>query len=202
MKSKFKIFNISLAFALIFSILLSLVSFEASCEDLRKNVFRLHVIANSDSLEDQGLKLLVRDAILRESDELFLGADTLGEAITSANSNIPVITNIAQTTVRDAGYDYKVTVSVEKSFFDTRVYDDFTLPAGVYDALKIEIGEAKGKNWWCVLFPSICVGAAGDLSDTVGQNAVTVAKNSSRFIMRFKIVEFYETLKNKLRKMR
>ncbi len=202
MKSKFKIFNVSLAFSLVFSILLSLVSFEASCEDLRKNVFRLHIIANSDSAEDQSLKLLVRDAILRESGELFLGADTLEEAIASANSNIPVITNIAQTTVRDAGYDSKVTVSVEKSFFDTRVYDDFTLPAGVYDALKIEIGEAKGKNWWCVLFPSICVGAAGDLSDTAGNSAVTVAKNSSRFIMRFKIVELYETLKNKLRKIR
>ncbi len=202
MKKRIKIFNMALVCALVFTVLYSMVSFEAGCENLRQNVFRLHIIANSDSDGDQALKLLVRDAILRDSEELFLGADTLDEAIISAEKNIPILTGIAQNTVRDNGYDYPVTVSVNKSFFDTRVYDDFTLPAGVYDALKIEIGEAKGKNWWCVLFPTICVGAAGDLSDTAGQGAVAIAKNGSRFVMRFKIVELYETFKNKWRKIR
>ncbi|MBQ2274809.1 MAG: stage II sporulation protein R, partial [Clostridia bacterium] len=86
----------------------------------------------------------------------------------------------------------------DKTFFDTREYDDFSLPAGVYDALVLEIGKAKGKNWWCVIFPSICVGAAGDLSDTASDSAVNIAKNSQKFVVKFKIVEVYEKIKNKI----
>ena len=106
------------------------------------------------------------------------------------------IEKIAKDTIKKEGYDYGVSVKVDESFFGTRVYDDFTLPAGVYEALKIEIGKAEGKNWWCVLFPSICVGAAGDLSDSASDGAVKIAKGGSRFIIRFKIVELYETVKN------
>ncbi len=196
MKTKFKIFNLSLAAALIFSILISMVSFDAKCENLRDNVLRLHIIANSDSQNDQALKLRVRDAILEESEQLFLGADTLDDAIVLTKQNIPKIEKIAKDTIKKEGYDYGVSVKVEDSFFGTRVYDDFTLPAGVYEALKIEIGKAEGKNWWCVLFPSICVGAAGDLSDSASDGAVKIAKGGSRFIIRFKIVELYETVKN------
>ena len=196
MKTKFKIFNLSLAAALIFSILISMVSFDAKCENLRDNVLRLHIIANSDSQNDQALKLRVRDAILEESEQLFLGADTLDDAIVLTKQNIPKIEKIAKDTIKKEGYDYGVSVKVEDSFFGTRVYDDFTLPAGVYEALKIEIGKAEGKNWWCVLFPSICVGAAGDLSDSASDGAVKIAKGGSRFIVRFKIVELYEIVKN------
>lgn len=196
MKTKFKIFNLSLAAALIFSILISMVSFDAKCENLRDNVLRLHIIANSDSKSDQTLKLRVRDAILEESEQLFLGADTLDDAIVLTKQNIPKIEKIAKDTIKKEGYDYGVSVKVDESFFGTRVYDDFTLPAGVYEALKIEIGKAEGKNWWCVLFPSICVGAAGDLSDSASDGAVKIAKGGSRFIIRFKIVELYETVKN------
>lgn len=196
MNTKFKIFNISLAAALIFSVLLSMVSFNAKCENLRENVFRLHIIANSDSKNDQQLKLKVRDAILKESDALFLGADSLEDAIALTKENIPKIEKIANNTIKESGYDYSVSVKVEESFFDTRVYDDFTLPAGVYEALRVEIGAAKGKNWWCVLFPSICVGAAGDLGDTASEEAVEIATGGSRFIVRFKIIEVYESIKN------
>ena len=196
MNTKFKIFNVSLAAALIFSVLLSMVSFNAKCENLRENVFRLHIIANSDSKTDQQLKLKVRDAILNESDALFLGADSLEDAIALTKENVPKIEKIAKETIREEGYDYSVSVKVEESFFDTRVYDDFTLPAGVYEALRVEIGAAKGKNWWCVLFPSICVGAAGDLGDTASEDAVEIATGGSRFIVRFKIIEVYESIKN------
>ncbi len=145
MKPKIKILNISLAIAFIFSILLSLVTFEAQCDDLRQNVFRLHIIANSDSEEDQALKLKVRDAILKESEALFGDSRTLEDAILSTRKNLPLIESVAQKAIEDNGYDYSVRVSVKSSFFDTRVYDEFMLPAGVYEALKIEIGEAKGK---------------------------------------------------------
>ncbi len=198
MCSKFRMFNISLAIALIFSVLLSMTSFDASCEELRSNVLRLHILANSDSAEDQRLKLSVRDALLNESEGLFTGADTLSEAVVLADGNKDVIKRIAENTLRENGCDYPVSVSVGEAFFDTRVYDDFSLPAGVYDALKIEIGRAEGKNWWCVIFPSICVGAAGDLSDTASDSAVNIAKNSDKFVIKFKVVEVYEKIKNKI----
>ena len=198
MKSKLKLFNISLCVALVFSILLSLVSFDASCEELRQNVLRLHILANSDSEKDQVLKLSVRDALLREGEGLFSGADTLDDAKVLAAANADTIKSIAERTLREQGSDYPVKVKVDKTFFDTRVYDDFSLPAGVYDALTLEIGNAEGKNWWCVIFPSICVGAAGDLSDTASDSAVHIAKNSQRFVIRFKIVEVYEKIKNKI----
>ena len=198
MKSKIKVFNISLCIALVFSVLLSMTSFDASCEELRQNVLRLHILANSDSKEDQALKLSVRDALLNEGEGLFLGADTLNDAKVLASANAETIKQIAERTLNEQGCDYPVKVKVDKTFFDTRVYDDFSLPAGVYDALTLEIGKAQGKNWWCVIFPSICVGAAGDLSDTAPKNAVNIAKNSQKFVIKFKIVEVYEKIKNKI----
>ncbi len=198
MKNKIKILNISLAAAFIFSILLSFVTFEARCEDLRKNVFRLHIIANSDSAEDQALKLKIRDAILAESENLFSDADSLEDAIRLTESKLPQIKEVAERVIRDEGFSYSVKIGVDKAFFDTREYDDFVLPAGNYDALKIEIGEAAGKNWWCVLFPSICIGSAGDLTDTARNDSASVAKNPKKYTIRFKIVEWYETIKRKI----
>lgn len=196
--NKIKILNISLAIAFIFSILLSFVTFEARCNDLRENVFRLHIIANSDSAEDQSLKIAVRDAILAESETLFFDTQSLDDAILTTEKALPQIKRIAERVIAKEGYSYNVEVSISNSFFDTRVYEDFVLPAGEYEALKVEIGEAKGKNWWCVLFPSICVGSAGDLSDAVDNKSAQVAKNPKKYTVRFKIVEWYETIKRKI----
>ncbi|MBR3593962.1 MAG: stage II sporulation protein R [Clostridia bacterium] len=198
MKTKKRILNLSLALALIFSVLLSFVTFEANCEDLRENVFRLHIIANSDSDEDQALKIAVRDAILAESDNLFGECKSLSEAKIKARESLAQIGEIAERVIAENGYSYMVSVSVEEAFFDTRVYDDFTLPAGNYEALRVEIGKAEGKNWWCVLFPSICVGAAGKLTDTTREDSAYVAQNSDRYTVRFKIVEWYERLRSKI----
>ncbi len=196
--NKIKILNISLAIAFIFSILLSFVTFEARCNDLRENVFRLHILANSDSAEDQSLKIAVRDAILAESETLFSDTQSLDDAILTTQKALPQIKRIAERVIAEEGYSYNVKVSISNSFFDTRVYEDFVLPAGEYEALKVEIGEAKGKNWWCVLFPSICVGSAGDLSDAVDNKSAQVAKNPKKYTVRFKIVEWYETIKRKI----
>ena len=198
MKNKIKILNISIAAALIFSILLSFVTFEAHCDDLRENVFRLHIIANSDSPEDQELKLLVRDAVLKDSEPLFAGCDSLSAAKAITKENLEKIKKTAEKTIAEQGYDYVVRIAVGQSFFDTRVYEDFVLPAGNYDALKIEIGRAEGKNWWCVLFPSICIGSAGKLSDTAREDSAAVAANPSKYTVRFKIVEWYEIIKSKI----
>ncbi len=198
MKRKIKILNISIAFALIFAILLSFATFEAHCDDLRQNVFRLHIIANSDDRADQELKLKIRDALLLESEELFSEAESLEEAISLTRENIGEIKEIAERVIAENGYSYPVSVSVGKAYFDTRVYDDFVLPAGNYDALKIEIGRAEGKNWWCVLFPSICIGSAGKLSDSVSKSTESVAQNGQKYIFKFKVIEWYEKIKAKI----
>lgn len=198
MTSKIKALNISLVFALVFSLMLSMVSFEVDCQNLRDNVFRLHIIAASDSEEDQKLKLIVRDALLRESENLFLGDNDLESAKASAEENIEIITEIANNALRENGCDDTVSVSVGKSYFDTRIYDEYTLPAGTYDALKIEIGEAEGQNWWCVLFPSICVGACSNLNESASDSAANIAENGEKYVVKFKIVEIYEEIKIKI----
>ncbi len=199
MKSKisFKIFNISLCLGLLSAIFLSLASFNASCEDLRKNVLRLHIIANSDSQEDQSLKLKIRDEILSKSEDLFESASDIETAINIATEKTQEFCDIANKVIKENGYDYSVTAMIGESYFETREYDDFTLPAGYYESLIVKVGKAEGKNWWCVIFPEICIPAAskGDLTDTVCQSSAKIAKENERYVMRFKAVEIYERIK-------
>lgn len=196
-KISFKIFNVALCFGLISAIFLSLAVFDARCEDLRKNVLRLHIIANSDNADDQNLKLEIRDEILSQSTDLFDTAIDITSAKIIAEQRLLEFKEIAEQVISDNGFDYTVSVKLDKSFFETRVYDDFTLPAGIYDSLLITIGEGKGKNWWCVIFPEICVSAAskGDLTDTVSNESANVAKSQKRYKAEFKIVEVYQKIK-------
>ena len=205
MKMKFnsKTFNLALCAALICSIFLSLAQFDAACEDLRQNVLRLHIIANSDSETDQSLKLKVRDSILNSSGELFEGTDNIEDAIIEAQNNLEALENIAKSVVLENGFSYNVKARVGKSYFETRHYDGFSLPAGEYDSLIITIGEGKGKNWWCVIFPEICLPAAmdkGQLSDVVSDQTADIAEHPQKYVMKFKIVEIYEDLKKIVKK--
>ena len=192
-----KTFNLALFFGLMCAIFLSFADFNASCEDLRTNVLRLHIIANSDSTADQQLKLKIRDGILNESTRLFGEARDTEEALLIAEDNIDLYCDIANRVIAENGFSYKATARVGDSYFETREYEDFTLPAGYYKSLIISVGEAKGKNWWCVIFPEVCIPAAsGSLSDTVSEKSSEVANRSNRYIMRFKAVEIYENIKN------
>lgn len=132
-------------------------------EQLRKSVLRLHILANSDSEEDQRLKLCVRDALLEHSDELFGNSENLEEAESAVQEAMPEIISIAEETLREQGCHSKVTAKLADVTFDERVYENITMPAGKYRALRIEIGEAKGHNWWCVMYPPLCLPAAEDV---------------------------------------
>lgn len=202
MKTKLKFskkaFHLALISALVCSLFLALAQFDVACEDLRQNVLRLHIIANSDSDIDQELKLKVRDGILGSSKDLFNPTDDINSAITKAENELYNFERTAESIVKECGFSYTVNAKIGKSYFKTRQYTDFTLPAGEYDSLIITIGEGKGKNWWCVIFPQICLPAAmdkGELSDTVTEGSATVAEHPQRYVMRFKIVELYEDLK-------
>ncbi len=153
-----KIFYIiSLIFLLFSFVLISLTSYANTVsEDLSNNFFRLHILANSDSNEDQNLKLKIRDNIIEYMNTLSYSGLTKEEAINLTNSNLENFKKIAEKIILDEGYNYPVSLEIGNFYFPTKEYGNISLPAGYYDALKIEIGEAKGKNWWCSLFPPLC----------------------------------------------
>ena len=196
MKTKIKI---SILFGLVCAILLSMTNFTALCDDLRQNVLRLHIVANSDSTEDQNLKLKIRDEILKETGNLFLGTKDLSQAEKTAEESLKLFEDIANRVIKEEGFDYKATVSLGDQFFETRHYETFSLPAGTYRSLIVKLGKAEGKNWWCVIFPSICVPtSSSDLRQSVSENSAKIAEHSEKYIVRFKIVEIYEKLKRAL----
>ena len=145
-------------FLLIIYILLCINSYvNAVSNNISSSVFRLHVIANSDSVEDQSLKYKVRDKILEYTNTLIdVNSNSKEDIINIANQNIDILKSIAQNTVYENGFNYNVNISIGNFYFPTKYYGDISLPAGYYDALRVEIGNAKGQNWWCVMFPPLC----------------------------------------------
>ena len=194
----------AVAAGLIFALAMSLCGFNLNYTNIKENVLRLHILANSDSSEDQALKMEVRDAVLEVSPEIFEGALSEAEAVELAKDKIEIIRKTAQDKVYEKGYNYSVKVEIAETYFDKRVYDDFTLPAGNYEAVRILIGDAKGKNWWCVMFPSVCVPASmkrEDMSTVLDNGQNDMVKNPTKYKVRFKVVEVYEYLQNKIAKI-
>lgn len=126
---------------------------------LREQLIRLHVVANSDSPEDQAVKLRVRDAVISGIQSDLAKVGDMEQAKAYLQENLPKIQRIANDVLERAGVDAQAVVSLCQETFDRRIYDTFTLPAGVYEALRITIGEGEGQNWWCVAFPSLCLPA-------------------------------------------
>ena len=191
--------RLAIVFGLICAIMLSLARFDVLCDDLRHNVFRLHILANSDSKEDQELKLMVRDAVLKISRDMFVNCENSQQAEQTAKNNLDVLKKEALKVIKENNFDYEVEITVGPAYFENRDYEDFTLPAGEYNALNIKIGEAKGKNWWCVMFPSVCIGASSKLSDAVNNESANIAERSNDYKIRFKTVEIYESIKKLLK---
>ena len=156
---KLKAIEISSLIALIFTVI-SALSFENSCEGIREKVLRLHVIAASDSVADQSLKYAVRDELLRDGESIFRGSETVIQAEEKISDSLDFLKKSAENTLKKSGCDYPVNVILERTYFPTRQYENITLPAGYYKAVKVIIGEGKGKNWWCVMFPPMCLPAA------------------------------------------
>lgn len=175
----------------------ALFSFGEECSFIRENTLRLHILANSDSPTDQALKLKIRDAVLSCSGELFSGCDTRQKMISAAQEQLPKIQQVAEQTALHNGYELPVTASVTDMFFETRRYDHVILPAGTYTAVRIELGAAAGKNWWCVLYPPLCVSAAqtgfteeeAQISDSLLQQDAL-----PHYRARLAVVEWWETL--------
>ena len=125
-------------------------------EDLAKEVFRFHVLANSDSDEDQVLKMQVKEAVIAYMKEDIPDSDNVETTKEWARNHLDAIVNLAKAVIREEGYDYPVIAEVTTCDFPDKTYGDITFPSGRYEALRIEIGEANGQNWWCVLYPNLC----------------------------------------------
>ena len=176
---------------------------QAVSSNISNSVFRLHVIANSDNKEDQNLKYKVRDALLNYMNELCKDITSKEDAILMVQNNKDNFENIAIKVIHDEGFDYSVNINIGNFQFPTKTYGDISLPAGMYDALRVEIGAAVGKNWWCVLFPSLCFidissGVVEEdsktmLEDNLSEESYTIVSDNSNGIVKFKfkILEFF-----------
>ena len=169
-----------------------------SQEQLSEKVVRLHVLANSDSEEDQALKLTVRDAVLEEAERLLKRTENRGEAEGLLRGQLLELEQLANETVRNAGYEYPVTVKLEEVEFPTRTYEGFSLPAGEYLALRVLIGEAAGRNWWCVVFPPLCTVAAAEFPE-IAENAgfsdaeiALITEETAGYVVKFKLLEWIQ----------
>lgn len=197
---------------LVFLLLLIYITFYSvsyannTLNNLSNSVFRLHVIANSDSEEDQNLKYKVRDALIKYMNSLTQNINTKEEAIALANQHTNDFYNIARDTIIKNGFDYEVKISIGNFAFPTKHYGDISLPSGFYDALKVEIGEAKGENWWCVMFPSLCFvdisngivpeESKQDLSNELSiENYNLISSQNNEYKFKFKLVELFENAK-------
>lgn len=191
-----KLFLKSLSIAVLLTIIFSMIPFSARCSDVSKEVFRLHILANSDSKKDQSLKLKVRDNVLKYTENLYKSADSLQNAEKLTSEELQNIANIAQKTVYDNGYTYQVKAEIRKMYFDTRYYENVTMPSGTYDALRITIGNGGGHNWWCVMYPSLCVGASTnyeELKEKTTDDEYNLM-TSGGYTYKFKIVEYFEKI--------
>lgn len=179
--------------------LLSLCGFAEECDGIRDSVLRLHVLAHSDSAEDQALKLKVRDAVVEASAGMLDGCADAAEAEQRIDDCLERLRQVAQEVVRQEGYTYPVTAERCRTYFTTRQYDNVTLPAGEYEAVRFVIGDGAGKNWWCVLFPPLCVSAATEYahtSDVLTARQEDIVEHPENYEVRWKLLEWWEALRD------
>lgn len=194
-----KLFVKSVCIAFVLTVLYSVIPFQAECTDISNEVFRLHILASSDSDYDQNVKLSVRDKVLEYTESLFQNAKSKEDAEQVISQNLPAITEVAQNEVYRSGSNDKVKAEITNMYFTTRHYDSYTLPSGMYDALRITIGEGKGHNWWCVMYPSLCIYSEENRDEKakeVFDDAQYDIVKNEKYEYKFKIVEIFEKCSN------
>ena len=173
-------------------------------EQIAGKVLRFHVLANSDTAEDQNLKLAVRDAVGSRMAELLSDVQDREACEQVVEAHLPEIAETAQAVVREAGYEYEVHAAIEETEFPSKTYGKFTFPAGKYEALRVVIGEGEGHNWWCVMFPPLCFvdissGVVPDESKELLENILSEEEfalisendNNTEIQFKFKLLEFF-----------
>ena len=178
--------------------------FAGAAKSVRQDVVRLHILANSDSDVDQELKIKVRDALLAKNTLLLTQGVTRENAVEYFELSRDELLEAAENVIAENGFDYDVKMYIDEEYFETRQYGDMTFPAGEYTALKVIIGEGEGKNWWCVMFPPLCVPAADDVDiknttdEYLTESGNKIVNGGNKYIVKFKLLEIYEEMKNKI----
>ena len=173
---------------------------------LERKMIRLHVIANSDTAEDQALKLQVRDAVLERATEILKNAADMEMAQRELRQVLPELEHTAETVLQAEGRAYGVSARLERAEFPEKVYDGFALPAGEYLALRLVIGEGAGQNWWCVVFPPLCMTAATELEETAiaagmaEEDLALMTEENPGYVLKFRSLELWESLRQWLGK--
>ena len=184
--------EISLLLGLVFTIAFSVCSQHIkAAEDVKADTLRLHIIANSDSAQDQQIKLAVRDKLLQAENLLPANAMDFEQAVQIMADNLTRTEEAINSFLEQNDVDYSARCSIERFYFDTTEYDDFALPQGEYTALTVRLGQAQGKNWWCVVYPALCSQSCGQI---VLEDSDSFIK-TDRITPRFKVVEIYEDIK-------
>ena len=173
---------------------------------LERKMIRLHVIANSDTQADQTLKLQVRDRVLVQATAILEQARDMEDAEIQLTAALPAIEDAARAEMAERGYDYAVSVRLEQTEFPTKTYEGFALPSGSYLALRVVIGEGQGQNWWCVVFPPLCMTAASDLEETSivagleKEDISLITGEEQNYVLKFRSLELWESLRQWLHK--
>lgn len=173
-------------------------------QQLSDKVLRLHVLANSDSQEDQALKLRVRDRVLARAQEILEQSADMEQAEQALTAALPELTREARETLAAEGCTQPVQARLEPAEFPTKDYDGFSLPAGKYLALRVIIGQGAGQNWWCVVFPPLCTAAASDVptvaldAGLTDQEVALITEADEGYVLKFKAVELWQALKAEL----
>lgn len=172
---------------------------QAQSQRMADKIIRLHVVANSDISADQAVKLAVRDAVLREAGRVLDGAEDPKQAVAA---QLPALEAAANAELQRQGSEDLARVSFRRELFPTREYDTFSLPAGVYDSLRVAIGQGEGHNWWCVIFPPLCAQAAGLPEQAVqalsDDDVRLVTESGGGYVVRFRLLELWDALVQRL----
>ena len=202
---KLKYWEIALALALAITAIWGAWSLQRQ-DALEQKMIRLHVIANSDTDEDRELKLQVRDDVLAQATKILESSDNMAQAEKKISAALPEIENTAAAEITARGYDYPVAARLEETEFPTKEYDGFSLPGGKYLALRVIIGEGKGHNWWCVVYPPLCTTAATDLPKTaiaagLGEDDLSlITEENTGYELKFRSLELWESFRQWLGK--
>lgn len=205
--SKIKCIFILITLLFIYTCICAFSYTNAVFSNISNNVFRLHVIAASDSQDDQSLKYVVRDSVLEYVNEITKNLESKEQIIETVSSKTEEIKKIAEETIRLNGYNYSVEVEIGNFNFPTKTYGNVSFPTGNYDALRIKIGKAEGQNWWCVMFPPLCFvdissGVLSEdskevLEENLSEEEYNLVSNKN-YTVKFKIVEFLQNIGTKI----
>ncbi len=202
---KDKILLSATAIAISLYMAFSCTYFTASAGTVKDNVVRLHILANSNYELDQEVKLKVRDALLETNASILSDTVTKENAKEHFEASKDILLKTAKDTLKKNGFDYNVKITLQEEYFETRAYGNLIFPAGQYTALKVVLGEGEGKNWWCVMFPPLCVPAADGIetkentADYLTESGEKIVNGGNKYIVKFKLLEIYEEFRDKLK---